>query len=265
MRYLPGLMTAIAVTGLSALALPSSALAQQNPQGTAVPRQQTLSQTQIDKIVTELKVGIQSGNVDRVAATLSGDIIKNPQVSRLLAQTLGDSVNTRSIAFVTSVVERVAGRISGGMTGAAGIAAMQQFAGGVSLGVARTNPDQAAQMVQAVTSSAVSGGSKIESKVGEMARIVASGVVEAIVTGNTSINIASIAEVVRLGVSQGASKIVGSQVVVNVLATDEKPVSDVVITRADGKVLDKGRDLNFITVIGYTPVVTKPPPQPSPS
>ena len=100
---------------------------------------------------------------------------------------------------------------------------------------------------------------------GEMARIVASGVVEAIVTGNTSINVASIAEVVRLGVSQGASKIVGSQVVVNVLATDEKPVSDVVITRADGKVLDKGRDLNFITVINYRRDVTPPQPQPSPS
>lgn len=238
MTSLPSLTAGLFLAVL-AVALPATAQTN-DPNASTGP----LSAVQLNQLIASLS----TARPEVIAKALAQEIGNNPAAARQVAQALGDSVGNHGIAFVSSVVELTTRQLSAANSGAVGNKVLQQFAAGVTLGVARTSPAQAAQMVQAVTSAAVSGAAKSEATVGLIARVIASGVDEALVTGKTSIPISSIAQIIRDGVSQGASKVVGSKVTVTVLTTDDKPVSDVSLTKANGQKLNPGGDVTFITI-----------------
>lgn len=236
MRSFTSLMAGLLVATVAGMGPPASAWAQ--------ARGEQMSPSQQEQFIRTLR----DGSAESVAAAISREIARNPAAARQLAQALGELASTRGEAFLTAAVEKACSNIVTGTPGPQGNAAIQQFAVGVTIGTSKAVPNQTAQFVQSITAAALTGAAKTEATVGEMARVVAAGVVEALVTTKTSIAIADIAQLVQNGVSQGASKIVGSQVTVTILSTDDKPVSDVQLTKADGQKLDPGNPIIFISV-----------------
>lgn len=226
--------TGLAVVGLTAVSAP--VLAQQ-PQGQQVQVQ----------LPPALQAALRSGNSDLIVRVLSAQNLplNNPDFVRQVAITLGTA--TVGKTELSSVISGAIGAIMK-QAGANDVAILQAFGAGLVKGAAETaDPSKVLAFTQDATAAMVAGAGGGESKVGLVARAVSSGVVETLVGLNVPAPV--IAGLVQTGVAQGASKVVGSEVRVAVDSTDVKPVSDVTLTRQDtGKVLEKGKDVNFITL-----------------
>lgn len=180
------------------------------------------------------------------AETTAGNFIAaaasntNLQSVRDSAVRLGETLSQGDPAVLSRVVSSIAANFANAKGGDKTQEQMRQFIAGLTAGLVSGNPAQARQSVSLGIAAGVSGAGQNEARVGEVSRIVASGAVEALVMTQTTIPVSEMAGLIQAGVSQGASQVVGREVTVSVLSTDDKPVSDVVLTTADGKQLDRG-------------------------
>ncbi|BAE50251.1 hypothetical protein [Paramagnetospirillum magneticum] len=261
MRFASRILPSVAAGTLVAV-LSTTGLAQTPPSsqgGAGTQAQQAVA------LPPALQAAIQSGNADRIIAGLTAAQIGNPAFMRQFAEALGRSASTRGAAALNLLVERVASSLSARVSAGQSIAVLQSFGAGLTQGIAQGNPAQAGQLIQSSTAAMVSGAGKNEARVGEVARAIASGVVESLVLNNI-VPVANIATMVQNAVSQGASKVVGAQVTVQVESSDTKPVADVVLIRQNGQKLDKGQDVTFVDLGDKNkPVIEKPVVNTSPS
>lgn len=252
MRFPPKVLPLLAAGAvIVSLSTPSPAYAQQAPgvvQQQAPVLQQAPGAVQQQAVLPPaLLAAVNSGNADRIIAQMTTAEINNPAMMRALAEAIGRAEGGRGQAAMFALVEKVTSSIADRVGAAQSAAVFQGFGAGMTLGLSRSAPGQAAQMIQAATSAMVSGAGKNEARLGEVARAVSSGVVESLVLGNV-VPVANIANMVQVAVSQGASKVVGSSVTVQIESSDNKPVVDVTLVRQDGRALDKGRDIGFIEI-----------------
>lgn len=185
---------------------------------------------------------VSSAQVEQLVAAFVAQLSGTPEQIRAASEQLGSQLAQANPALMAAVVSRVSAAMSGSLPRERSIQVLQQFSTGLTLGLTSANPAQARQLVSQAIVAAVAGAGQNEARVGEVARVVSAGVVEAIVTTNTAIPISEAAVLVQSSVSRGASQVVGRDVVVSVISTDSKPVSDVVLTTSDGKQLDRGSD-----------------------
>jgi hypothetical protein len=241
------------MVGVAALAIaggPAMVRAQQAPQPSEGASAQSAA---VQRLGAQLRTAIQAGNIETISQLFAKDSAANPAATRYLAQILGEAGAAKGGDFLARVTERTSDRLvasaaTSAAAGAKAIAAIQEFSAGMVVGATKGLGNDAAaatSVVQAVMSATLTGAAKTEGQLGQMARAVASGAVQALAAGGTGIQIASIADVVRQGISAGSVKVAGAGVIVNVVATDNKPVDDVLLTRANGKKIDPGKEVYF--------------------
>lgn len=239
MRITPRILSvaavAVAVSGFPVSSFAQGAVAEQLAQAAPGPQPVRLDQL----------LGIT--NPDQLVATLSSpglavSVLSDPTAVRMLAERIGQLAVAQGAAGMT-LVERTIAVISA-RTGGSNVAVLQTFAAGVSGSMIRSGGSSQDLMIS-LTAAMVAGAGKDEATVGLVSRAVSSGVVATLVqTGTPAPEIAGL---VQAGVSQGATKVVGSNIIVQVDTTDDKPVSDVTLLR-QGTALSKGADVQFVTV-----------------
>lgn len=242
MRITPRILSvaavAVAVSGFPVSSFAQGAGSEQLAQ--AVPGSQPVRLDQL--------LGIT--NPDQLVATLSSpgvavSVLSDPTAVRILAERIGQLAVAQGAAGMT-LVERTIAVISA-RTGGSNVTVLQTFAAGVSGSMVRSGGASQTLMIS-LTAAMVAGAGKDEATVGLVSRAVSSGVVATLV--ETGVPAPEIAGLVQAGVSQGASKVVGSNIIVQVDTTDDKPVSDVTLLR-QGTVLSKGADVQFVTVLAW--------------
>lgn len=227
---------AAAMLGLLALSSPSAA--QQT--GNAAGVQSTLP----PNIAAELNRSVAGGNPDQIAAVMAGFATRQPELVREMSRALGSLADARGEAFLGQVAESVSRQLSTAISGDRGQAALAQFTAGITVGALSSGAPSSAKsqaVISAISSSALSGAAKTEADLGKMARIVANSVVEGVAaSGVQNVSGQQLATAIQQGVSAGATKVAGSQIVVNIVASGSKVVDDVILTK-NGVVLDDGR------------------------
>lgn len=237
-----------------AAGVPGAGYAQQAV-GSAVAEQMS---PETAEAVQSLKAAIQEGNIDKVAQTLTGSVLKDPPVARLLAQVLGEGGAAKGPQFLAAVVERSSSSLSADTTGDRGLQMLVQFTSGVTTGVANVvgkNANLTRQMMQSVASSVIVGTSKTEAVLGQMARVVAAGMSQALDVSNSPLKGNDLIKAIQSGVSQGATKVAGPGVTVDVISEQGKLIGDIVVSK-NGKEYDRGVSIAVITQL--------PPPPPNP-
>lgn len=239
MRITPRILSvaavAVAVSGVPVSSFAQAVLAEQLAQAAPQPVSmlQLLSITNPDQLVAALS-----------SPGLAASTLADPVAFRALAERIGQIASARGAAGM-EVIERTIAAISA-KTGGANVTVLQTFAASVSRVMIQNGASQ--ETLTNLTAAMVAGAGKDEVTVGLVSRAVSSGVVATLVeTGTPAPEIAGL---VQAGVTQGASKVVGSNIIVQVDTTDDKPVSDVTLLRANNQALPKGGDVQFVTVRG---------------
>jgi len=230
---------------LTALVMGTPFLPAQAQNGTQLP-------PNIQAIVQQIRLAIQSGNVDSAARQLSAEIIQNPQAARLLTtealQSAGsrgsDVLQTLSTATVTALVQ------SGGAN-AAGL--VQSFTNGAVQAVSSAGGSSA--LIQAVVSGATqaavasTGGNAVNSAA--LIRATTAGAVQgALATGTGSAaTIESITSGAVIGAARASTKSTDGAVVANTVGSIDAAIR---AGATDGATQASGGNAAIVTNIVQT-------------
>lgn len=165
-----------------------------------------------------------------------------PAAARAASERLGVALARMSPAAFQQTVSLIAAQLGNLPAGPQQIAALRDFAAGVTAGLMAGAPAQASQLVSKLVAQTVAAAGQNEGHVGLVARVISAGVVDSVLANpqQTAIPLSSLASLVQSAVSTGASQVVGREVVVAVMTTSDKPVSDVSLSLVDGQVLSNG-------------------------
>lgn len=182
---------------------------------------------------------LRSGNVDQAAAALASAILEDPQGAAVLSREVESAALAMGGPVSTRLVGATAARLSNTIPEERALNGVQSLAQGAvaaALSASAGRPGDDSQQVRGVIGAALSAAARDEASLGHYARAIAAGALAGFSQSGAPVGANAIDAVVA-GISEGAVRVAGIDVTVNVITENSKAVEDVILTTRTGIVI----------------------------